>query len=1415
MEQPSLSEESIFGVGGRIDSLDTREAYFAQVCGKDQALRERVVALLRARRLGQVPGIACAALDATSAGPISEQPGAVIGPYKLLEQIGEGGMGVVYMADQQAPVRRRVALKIIKPGMDTRNVIARFEAERQALALMDHSNIARVLDVGATDSGRPYFVMELVRGVPITEYCDKNNLPVHERLELFMQVCQAVQHAHQKGIIHRDIKPSNVLVTLVDGRPVPKVIDFGVAKAINQQLTEKTLFTNFAQMIGTPLYMSPEQAEMTSLDVDTRSDIYSLGVLLYELLTGTTPFDQKRFREAAFDEIRRIIREEDPPQPSTRISTLNEQRTITAAHRKVDPNRLSQILRGDLDWIVMKSIEKDRMQRYETANALVRDVQRYLANEPVEACPHSAVYRFRKFARRNRAAFVTVVLVAGALVLGTVVSTWQAVRATRAENLADARLITETDARRAEAEQRKAAESERSEAEKQRAAAQTNFNQARQAVDDYFNTVSESKLLDMPGLEPLRKELLESALLYYEGFIDQHTDDAMRLADLAAGHLRLSQVMYWNGNSVDDYLPHNQRAIEILEQLVDQGRDTPELQRRVAGWYRGNQDIRYYEIRGGNPDSLGKILLLMERYPKTFEKFVRDNPDVPELQNDLAGTYFYLASAYVNQKKYLQALQVGEKARQLWEKLVEKYPREPGYRLDLSRFHEQMGGYLNYTGKREQAKQQFHKLVALCEQVLADFPGVPGYQSQMGLAYMQLATAADGAAEKEQALQMAIEQFERVAAAFPTMRPCRKDLSNAYKLLADSLAGRGQHIEAIKLYRPAVGLFKSLVAEAPEQAKDRDLLITVSAAFAESLFAAGQADETRQILQQVIGDIAELASVSPPQTEVLPVLQLSKSLSKCKMQTEAKAAGELAIEISQKSLAQLPPNQSVLEVAGHAWRIYSNNEFPGEEACIRQSMATFAKLMAQIPGHPVWRRYFAENCRWYAGLRARASQPQEAEQLLQQGLEVAHALWLESPRSEHFLVWAEGRASMVQLQRDSDKLTEAERSYRQAILDYEPLAAKLPKKLVNQFLGDAYSGLANVLIETGRPDEAVEVLRKSVDLVPQDAPSLAAAYEALAELYKKDGRIPSAIEARRTAVIAWEKLAAKTNDRGNRWRLGGAYDHLGELLGQAKSVSEAEDVFLKAVAVWEKLAAETDEHDHRWHLAVTYELLAGLLGQANRVEDAEALYPKAGALWERLMREDPDSEDYRLHMEWNRAGLSNTYNNMAWQLLASPGAEPHVPDRAVDLARKAVELAPNAANCINTLGVAYYRAAKWEDAIVSLAKAEELRPTRPSRSTDSSWRWPTGAWATRTRLANGTTDRSSGWRRTNQLMKSSCASSLKRRLSGSANRPWTLSPRIANKRSPPLAISDSPDSLRGRVPRAIRIGSGQANVCPS
>ena len=424
-------------------------------CASDPELRLRVDQLLQAHRaIARGEQERGNGVSGSESAVLTEGPGTSIGPYRLLEQIGEGGFGIVYMAEQLRPIRRKVALKIIKPGMDTRLVVARFEAERQALALMDHPNIAHVLDGGATPAGRPYFVMELVRGIPITEFCDQSRLTVRERIELFVTVCKAVQHAHQKGIIHRDLKPSNVMVTMHDDKAVVKVIDFGIAKAVGQQLTEKTLFTNFAQMIGTPLYMSPEQAQMSGLDVDTRSDIYALGVLLYELLTGSTPFDQQRLRTIAFDEIRRIIREEEPPKPSTRVSTVNAATTAASTNRGIDPRRLRQLIRGELDWIVMKCLEKDRNRRYETANGLALDLGRYLSNEQVQACPPSLAYRLRKFTRRHRTSIGTAAMLLAIAMVGCAMTVWQAMRAASARDAAVHAQLALSETRELAAEER-------------------------------------------------------------------------------------------------------------------------------------------------------------------------------------------------------------------------------------------------------------------------------------------------------------------------------------------------------------------------------------------------------------------------------------------------------------------------------------------------------------------------------------------------------------------------------------------------------------------------------------------------------------------------------------------------------------------------------------------------------------------------------------------------------------------------------------------------------------------------------------------------------------------------------------------------------------------------------------------------
>ncbi len=482
-----------------------RAAFLVQACGSDSELRQRIERLLAAHENAgsfMAPPDADPTFD--SGATLREVPGSKIGRYKLLEQIGEGGFGVVFMAEQEHPIHRRVALKIIKLGMDTKQVVARFEAERKALAMMEHPNIAKVFDAGATETGRPYFVMEPVKGVPITTYCDENHLAPDERLQLFATVCHAVQHAHQKGIVHRDIKPTNVLVSRHDERPVVKVIDFGIAKATNSKLTEKTVFTESRQMIGTPAYMSPEQAGQSDLDIDTRSDIYSLGVLLYELLTGTTPFDSKRLQSAAYGEIQRIIREVEPPKPSTRLEEATKRSRLAgndatmggrsiasiAANRQIEPRRLLSLVRGELDWIVMKCLEKDRTRRYESAAALATDVLHHLADEPVTAGKPSRGYQLRKFVRRNRGpvlAGTALVLVLIAGVIGTTIG-----------------LIGQS-------RQRAIAEQQRSEAQRQHASAIHNLAIVLSAEDKIADLVDAETLLREAIRDPATSDPLEAA----------------------------------------------------------------------------------------------------------------------------------------------------------------------------------------------------------------------------------------------------------------------------------------------------------------------------------------------------------------------------------------------------------------------------------------------------------------------------------------------------------------------------------------------------------------------------------------------------------------------------------------------------------------------------------------------------------------------------------------------------------------------------------------------------------------------------------------------------------------------------------------------------------------------------------------
>jgi serine/threonine protein kinase/Flp pilus assembly protein TadD len=842
----SSSVETIFFAALGKEDAEERAAYLEAACTGDGDLRRVVERMLDAHpKASDFLESPAQALAVAESAPAADLPGSVVGPYKLLQQIGEGGMGTVFLAEQTHPVQRQVALKVIKPGHDSRQVVARFEAERQALALMDHANIARVLDAGTIDAG-PYFVMELVLGVPITKYCDDHHLTPRERLELFLPVCQAIQHAHQKGIIHRDIKPSNVLVTLRDGKPVPKVIDFGVAKATEQRLTERTLFTQHGTLVGTLEYMSPEQAETSAEGVDTRSDVYSLGVLLYELLTGSTPLDNERVRQAANAEVVRMIKEEDPPKPSTRLSDSGEALASISARRRTEPTKLASLIRGDLDWIVMKTLEKDRNRRYETANGLAEDLQRYLADEPVLACPPSTAYKLKKFFRRNRAAVSAAAAILVVLIAGIAGTAYGLIRA-------EHRRADAEEARTEEAAQRRIADRERDKAEKAEAATLADY---RASTDDAIEQLIGSK----PDLGPQERTYLERTLERWQSFAARQGDDERSRTIRAEGHYRVGYLWQRLGR-FPEARGEYETARDLESELAADFPGVPQHREELAN-VRGALGILLREL-GAHEAARTEY----ETARDVREKLAAAFPEEPRYRYELSRSHSDLGILLTELGQIDAARPEFEATRDLLRELAAAFPADPKYPGDLGRTHHNLAVLLNRRGRRDEARAEFGTAIGLQEKLAADFPAVPAYRADLSKSLHNVAVLLVQLERRDEAradFERARDLRQELAAAFPAVPGYQGDLAHTHNSLGLLLKDLGDPDAAAAEYGKARDVQQKLVAAFPGVPVYRDELAITLNNKGVLLDALGQRDAGRADLEAAIEVYRSCAPTSPP-----------------------------------------------------------------------------------------------------------------------------------------------------------------------------------------------------------------------------------------------------------------------------------------------------------------------------------------------------------------------------------------------------------------------------------------------------------------------------------------------------------------------------------------------------------------------
>ncbi len=1037
--------EEIFFAALEIEGPEARSAYLDEVCG-ETAMRQRV------ERLMALDAQAGGFLEKPASPPTApwsdhapmESPGSSIGPYRLIERLGEGGMGSVYRAEQTQPVHREVALKIIKPGMDTVQVVARFAVERQALALMDHPNIARVLDAGATESGRPYFVMDLVDGVPITAYCDRNHLTIAERLELFVLVCRAVQHAHQKGIIHRDLKPSNVLVTLPDGVPVPKVIDFGIAKATGDGLVADATLTGVAQVVGTPLYMSPEQADGSGHDVDTRSDVYSLGVLLYELLTGTTPFSSDSNQKAALDEIRRMLREQDPPVPSTRLSTLSDlDRSSVSANRRTDPRHLARAVRGELDWIVMKCLEKDRTRRYESVSGLADDLMRYLADQAVEAGPPSRLYRLTKYARRNRVALMTVGFVAMSLIAGTAVSTWQAIEAHRARKLATARYLV-----------------------------------ARKAVDTMYTEVAARWLTHEPHMTAKQVDFLREAMGFYEAFSQEESGDpevqlAAAMASNRVGKINLAL------ERADEAATAYRRSIAQLEPQVRRFPENREVQRVLGNSYRGLVRTLRKLHRQEHAEATLRQALTIHR------ALVATSP-TPEDRDELSADLFVLGLLQSDQVTSGDAEASFREAIELEERLVADSSQSPKYRVALGEELVGLGEELLHVGRLADAESRVQEALAVWRKLADDQPSEQAClhglaETHKLLARLRCTQGRSQHAEEE--IRESLRILKRLAVDYPDVPNWRFDLAATHSTLAGQFLEESRYGEAEVEFGLALKILRQLDAELPGDTIYRSRLaanltnlgLTLKRVNPPRLGEAEAAlHEAQTLLQPLVAEFpfvdANLSSLATA-TMDLGSVQRFQDGRLGDAEASYREAHELFVRVVRKEPKSVDDryNESVCAYALAQIQQRTPGRLSESEASYREALKTLERLAADAPDVArTWVQWSVVQLS-LAKLLKETGRPAEAESAYRSAIDRDEKRVAMLP-GDAYLASGLGAVlnNLAMCLRDRGELVEARRLLERALI-HQKAALKINHRAIQYhvFLRIHLFALAGVLIDLG------------------------------------------------------------------------------------------------------------------------------------------------------------------------------------------------------------------------------------------------------------------------------------------------------------------------------------------------------------